>query len=145
MPGFEDEVTRLLTAVVNIMAHGAPPAEVRSFLCGASLAALPKEGGDHRPVAVGETMRHLVGKYLAAVSKEDAQILLEPCQVGVGTRGSCEAAAHVACKRFAKHAGDRRRVLAQIDLVSAFNTVERHALLQSARGFPSLCPWVDWS
>ncbi len=59
-PGMADEVVRHSTALLNLMAQGRAPAEVRSWLCGASLVALPKFGGGHRPVAVGAMWRRLV-------------------------------------------------------------------------------------
>ena len=76
VPGFEDEVLRQLTAVVNLLARGEAPDEVRSFLSGATLAALPKEDGDLRPIAVGEVLRRLVGKCCAENVKEDTREIL---------------------------------------------------------------------
>jgi hypothetical protein len=146
IPGFEDELVRQLTVVVNILVCGEAPAEIRPFLCCVSLAALPKHDGGHRPIAVGEVLRRLVGKCLASTSREDAQSLLEPIQVGVGTSGGCEAVVHVVRKWFRVHADDRHRLMAKIDLANAFNTVERHALLEAVRIFmPGLAPWVDWT
>ncbi len=117
---------------------------MRRFVFCASLAALPKDDGDLRPIAVGEVFRRLASKCLASVSRESARSLLEPSQLGVGSRRACEAIVHVVRKWFNVHAEDHHRVLAQIDLANAFNTVERHALLEAARAFmPSLVPWVD--
>ena len=125
VPGFEDELLRQLSALTNLMARGEAAQDARSAMCGASLAALPKEEGDHRPIAVGEVLRRVVGKTLAEASKEDARSLLEPFQVGVGTGGGCEAVVHVVRKWLGIHVSDRRRVLAKIDLESAFNTLDR--------------------
>ena len=83
VPGFEDEVVRQLRAVVNIWVRGEATEEVRSFLSGASLTALPKEDGDPRPIAVGEVLRRLGGKCCANIVKDDMRQILEPWQVGV--------------------------------------------------------------
>ena len=58
-PGLRDEVRRHLAAIANRMARGEVPSEVRAWLCGASLTAVPKPSGGHRPIAVGEAMRRL--------------------------------------------------------------------------------------
>ena len=89
--------------LTNLMARGEAAQDARSAMCGASLAALPKEEGDHRPIAVGEVLRRVVGKTLAEASKEDARSLLEPFQVGVGTGGGCEAVVHVVRKWLGIH------------------------------------------
>ena len=146
VPGFEDELIRQLTALVNILAKGQAPMDCQPFLCGAGLMALPKEDDSHRPIAVGEVLRRLVGKCLLASVKEDAQELLEPWQVGVGTSGGCEAVVHVCRRWLAQHSDDADRVIAQIDIKNAFNSLDRHEILASCREFfPSLTPWVDWT
>ena len=146
VPGFEDEVIRQLTAVVNILAKGEAPAEVRAFMSGAMLAALPKDDGDLRPIAVGEVLRRLVGKCSADNVKNDMREILEPWQVGVGTPGGCEAVVHAVRHWFLSFWQDTDRVLARIDLSNAFNTIDRQEILASIREFaPSLAPWVDWT
>ena len=47
IPGFEAEVTRQVTGVLNLLLRGEAPPAVRPWLTGASLAALPKP--DVRP------------------------------------------------------------------------------------------------
>ena len=144
VPGMEDELIRQLAALANLLARGDVPPEVRPYLCSASLAALPKEDNSHRPIAVGEVLRRLVSKCLASVVSEEARSLLEPFQVGVGTPGGCEAVVHVARKWLAVHAADPVRIMVQLDLANAFNTLERREILAATRDLlPSLTPWVD--
>ena len=61
----------LLRGVVNLLASGKAPREVSIFLAGGSLTALNKliDGcpSDVRPIAVGEVLRHLIGKCLCAL------------------------------------------------------------------------------
>ena len=57
------------------------------YLAGGSLIALNKnkEGcaPDIRPIAVGETLRRLVGKCMCALLKEKAADFFQPTQFGV--------------------------------------------------------------
>ena len=146
VPGFEDELIRQLSALVNLLARGEAAPDARPFFCGATLVALRKEDATHRPIAVGETLQRLVCKSLAMVAKADARDILEPLQVGVGTPGGVEAVPHVCRKWFAMHSQDQNRVLANLDIENAFNSLNRQESVAATRAlFPSLAPWVDWS
>lgn len=60
-----DEVAVHLTAVVQLLARRRAPLELAPHLAGATLHALPKNNGEAvRPIAVGETLRRLVGQML---------------------------------------------------------------------------------
>lgn len=145
-PGSDDEVGRLLAIVLSMLARGDIPAEVRPLICGASLVALPKRDGGLRPIAVGDTLRRLVGKCLAHSVKEQAQARLEPTQVGVGTPGGAEAVIHVVRDWFRRHSTDPTRVALKIDMENAFNSIDRQAILEAVRAFsPTLVPWADFT
>jgi hypothetical protein len=60
-----DEVSAHLSALCALLAKGEAPAVVAPHLAGASLHALPKKQGGVRPIAVGDTLRRLVGKLLS--------------------------------------------------------------------------------
>ena len=63
------------------------PERQSQLLCGAKLAALPKQdGGGLRPIAVGETLRRVVSKAAAARLGPQLREALEPVQLGVGRR-----------------------------------------------------------
>lgn len=143
--GFEEELLRQLTALANIMARGETSPSARARICGASLTALPKEGGSHRPIVGGEVLRRMVGKCLMSAVAEEARNILEPWQMGCGTAGGCEAVVH-ACRHWLDmHTVDSCRVMAQLDLENAFNSVSPQQVLESCRArIPSLTPWVDW-
>ena len=144
--GLQDEFLRLLTQVINNLSQGEAPQNVRAFLSGASLTAIPKDTGGHRPIAVGETLRRLVSKCMLATVADDAKSRLEPLQVGVGTRLGTEATVHVARQWMCRHSGDAHRVLVKMDLENAFNCVDRQAVLSAVREmFPELAPWVDFT
>lgn len=78
-----DEVVAHLTAVCQLLARGEAPASLAPQLAGASLHALPKPSGGVRPIAVGESLRRLVGKLLRQAVKTDVRSGLWPLQIGV--------------------------------------------------------------
>ena len=131
--GWADEVVRHLTDLVNLLARGEAAVEVQQWLCGASLAALPKPAGDHRPVAVGETLRRLTSKALASMHSDEARIFLEPVQVGVGTKSGCEAIVHSVRQWMVRNKNSTDKVLVKVDLSNAFNCVDRSAVLDAVR------------
>ncbi len=146
IPGCEDELFRVLAVVLSMLARGDVPQEVRPFLCGASLVALPKEDGGLRPIAVGECLRRLVGKCLAHSASAQARERLEPLQVGVGTPGGAEAVIHVVRNWCSRHHADPNRVLLKVDVENAFNSVDRQAILEAVREFSAaLVPWADFT
>ncbi|KAL5478022.1 hypothetical protein EMCRGX_G024897 [Ephydatia muelleri] len=79
-----------LRSVINMLAAGRAPSSVFRFLAGGSLIALNKnkEGcaPDIRPIAVGETLRRLVGKCMCALLKVKAADFFQPLQFGVACR-----------------------------------------------------------
>ena len=81
-----------------------------------TLVALPKPGGGHRPIAVGEVLRRVVGKCLAAEVRDQAWQYLEPRQVGVGTPAGAEAVVHTVRQWVRRHRRDAGRVLVKLDL-----------------------------
>jgi len=83
-----DASTSLLTSsteLVNYLANGHLPTDLRPFLYGAQLHGLCKSNGDLRPIAVGCTYRRLVAKVCLRPFIPRLCNLLLPSQVGVGT------------------------------------------------------------
>lgn len=143
--GWADEVARQATSLTNLLARGQAPLAVQQWLCGASLAALPKKTGGLRPVAVGDTWRRLTAKCLMSVYGNDLREFLEPIQVGVGTKGGCEATVHTVRQWLCRNAVHKNKVLVTMDLSNAFNCIDRSAVLDSIRRVtPELAPWVDF-
>ena len=145
VPGVRDELLRQCAAVINIMAQGKAPSELQPLICGASLHALPKLAGDHRPVACGDTWRRLCAKCLASQVKDAVTEYLFPMQLGVGVRGATEAIVHVLRQWLARSTGVADRVVVTLDIENAFNSVDRSAILSSVRRvLPCLAPWADF-
>ncbi|CAE7525196.1 unnamed protein product, partial [Symbiodinium sp. CCMP2456] len=90
-----DEVIAHLVSLSNLLARGEAPAAVAVHFAGASLHALPKKHGGLRPIAVGETLRRLVGKLLCSAVRVEARRHLWPLQLGVAVPNGAEAAVHV--------------------------------------------------
>ena len=139
-PGRRDKALENLTRLVNSMLKGEVPEEVTPFLCGGRLHAAIKKDGGLRPIAVGDVGRRLVGKLAAAALADRAAALLSPHQLGVGVRGACEAI-HQALREALDKNPDK--AVLQLDLINAFNTVDRATAIQElANNFPEALPWV---
>ena len=138
-----------LRDVVNLLASGNVPSQVSTYLAGGSLTALNKvKPGcppDIRPIAVGETLRRLMGKCLCAVIKDKASELFHPLQFGVACSAGSEKIIHGLRKCIEDHWDDEDFVVLKVDMRNAFNLVSRQAILdECASLFPELLPWVLW-
>ena len=135
-----------LTRLVNLVLGGRVPAAVRSAFYAASLIALRKPDGGIRPIAIGTTYRRLSTKVALRPLCTELGAELRPIQLGFGTPGGCEAAAH-ATRLFAG-ALAQDSVIVKIDMRNAFNCVRRDHFLREVRDrAPSLFPllWQAYS
>ena len=109
------------------------PASVREVLCASSLIPLQKKDGGVRPIAVGDTLRRVVGKFLLRSGAVLAEMdCLRPRQCGVGV---CNAAEMVGMglQRFVQsrhNEGVDDYAVLQVDMRNAFNSVSRDAVLR---------------
>ncbi|CAK9061121.1 unnamed protein product [Durusdinium trenchii] len=143
--GGSEALMTQLTAVVSLLSQGRAPAFVASVLAGAGLVALPKPNGGVRPIAVGEILRRLAGKYLMSLVREDAQSYFWPAQVGVAVPGGAEKAIHTVRAWRRRHWNSPHKVALKLDFSNAFNTVSRAAVLSAvSEHFPSLSRWATW-
>ena len=87
-----------LRLVINIIEAGKAPTSVSQFLAGESLISLNKnkEGfaPDIRPIAMGETLRRLVGKCMCTLLKVKAADFFQPLQFGVVCYAGAEKITH---------------------------------------------------
>ena len=132
-----------LTRFVNLLAAGRIPPSVIPHLCGATLLASRKKNGGHRPIAVGEVLRRLVSKCLAAHTRQTAVSILSPLQLGVGVKGGCEAIVHAIDQAlFPSPDNDRWTLL--LDFSNAFNAINREAMFREfRRRLPGLSAWME--
>jgi hypothetical protein len=141
---WQGEVGRNLAAVVNMMLRGDCPESVRPWVMGAKLAALPKQAGGLRPIAVGETLRRIAGKAMMHCASDAVNQRLKPFQVGVGVKAGAEVLVHVARQWLGRNKGERNKVLVMLDLENAFNSIDRSAIRQGIRRtFPGAASWID--
>jgi len=97
-----------------------------------------------RPIAVGDTLRRLVAKWLLASAQgRNAAAALAPLQTAFAKGSPCEVVAmRVQAQVDALH-GSTGWLLLQVDLKNAFNSIARPAILVALeRLCPSMMPWV---
>lgn len=144
--GSAASVTSSLAQFVKMCLDGQLPPAAASFLCSANLLPLRKPGkpGDVRPVAVGETLRRLVGKYVmrTAVAKSVVEGM-KPWQCGVSIPGACETVANGLQNWVADNQVSPNWMILQVDLRNAFNCIDRQALLdETSKVAPALAAWA---
>ena len=98
-----------------------------------------------RPIAVGEVLRRLTSKCLCSAEREDARRFFGSLQVGVACPLGLEAAIHTVSQYCEWNGSSTLKVVLTIDFHSAFNSLDRNALLTTCmRDFPSFlvlqCP-----
>ena len=135
-----------LTSLVNLAIQGKIPSKVRAAFYAASLTALEKPDGGIRPIAIGSTYRTLATKVALRPLSGELGTQLRPVQLGYGTPGGCEAAAHAT--RYFADSLHKDYVILKIDMRNAFNSVRRDSFLRQVREHaPSLYPlmWQAYS
>ena len=66
------------------------------FFFGVNLIALRNADGGVRPIAIGNTLRHMVAKAVSLLMFNTFGSKLRPIQLGCCTKAGCEAAVHAA-------------------------------------------------
>ena len=140
--------------VVKVLVAGKAPASVSRFIAGARLIVLNKVKvgcpHDFRPIAVGEVIRRLAGKYCMCVYHFERKYhrLLSTLTVWCGLSGrgredhTCTWSSEVV---FEDHWMNEDFVCSKVDMKNAFNLVSRQAILnEGAIYFPELCPRVSY-
>src|SRR5688572_9047112 len=95
-----------------------------------------------RPIAVGLTLRRLVAKMANKHAQAACAPLLQPSQLGVGTKGGCEALIH-ATRLFLSNLTEEKAFV-KLDFANAFNSVRRDAVLEAvARHRPDLVAFTN--
>jgi hypothetical protein len=124
---------------------GHLPEEAAPYFSGARLFGGKKKDGGIRPIAVGNITRRLVSKCFSFALSEKAARLLALFQLGVGVRGGCEALVHtVRALMEDPNTSQDTRCLLQVDLINAFNRVDRATAFREVRRlFPELARWFE--
>ena len=124
-----------LSSFITHILEGRTPLVAQPFFFGATLIALRKKGGGIRPIAVGQTLRHLVAKCAGFRA-------VTPKQLGYGIPRGCEAAAHAArCFLMNMFPGE---LLLKLDFTNAFNSLRCDKILLSVKEHaPDLFHFVE--
>ena len=129
----QSSISSSLRSIVNLLATGSVSNVISKFLAGGNLTALTKDKPgsppDIRPIAVGETLRRLVGKCLCQITKGKASDYFSPHQFGVACPSGAEKIVHGLRSCIEEHQNEHDFVVMKIDLRNAFNLVSRQALL----------------
>jgi hypothetical protein len=118
---------------VRFWVTGGLPTGHAPCWCGATLIPLAKKDNGVRPIAIGETIRRLVGKTLLSTGVAKEQVdRLRPAQVGVGVPNAAESVA-IGVQSVANTLADSTDwVCLQVDWSNAFNSLDRTTLLRAA-------------
>ena len=125
-----EEASRLsqtLDLFASVITSGRVPDSIRPYFFGARLVALSKQKGSIRPIAIGQCLRRAICRAVCIQMREVSTKLLEPYQLGDGSRDGATAAAHAA-RRFLNSGGCG---FVKIDFRNAFNELSRSALLEA--------------
>jgi len=123
-----EDLLAAITEFANLLMNGVCPKSVARILFGGRLMALNKKDGGIRPIAIGYYWRRLVAKCANKATAQKLEAYFSPTQVGVGTKGGCEAAVHAA-RRFLDEMPSQS-VLVKLDFSNAFNSVHREEILR---------------
>ncbi len=107
------------------IARGSLPPRLAAWFASAPLTPLRKRDGGVRPIAVGETLRRLVGKLLMTRVRDRAAAIVLPSQKGVDVRCGADAIVYAARHHARVLGHDRHAGLLQLELSNAFHLIWR--------------------
>jgi hypothetical protein len=122
-----------LVTFARMCAGGQCASEAVPWLCSATLWPLRKNDGGVRPIAVGETLRRLVGKFLLQSAEAQAAVgKMEPAQTAFRKGGPCTCVG-MGIQEAINLLPSEPWVLLQVDLANAYNSLDRVAILSEVR------------
>ena len=135
-----------LTVWVNHLLSGKAHPWLSPWIAGAPLTALRKKDSCVRPIAVGDTFRHLVIKICCSVVRSRLPKFFIPYgQVGVGVQGGLEAAIYAVRCCLQLHSADPDLCLLKVDMRNTFNESCHTTFLRRVRTyFSQLFGWTQW-
>jgi len=113
----------------------------------ARLLPLLKPNGKIRPIAIGEVFYRLIGRVGARKSKEKAELLLAPTQLGIGVSDGIGIAIHTLHGMAEEVLTENSEtVLVAIDIEAAYNNIHRAEVLKTLmEDFPELVRLFMWA
>ena len=134
-----------LGAFVEVACSGKLPQAFAVTMCASNLLAINKKDGGIRPIAIGDTLRRVVGKTLLHTPEVKSQLsTLQPRQCGVGVPYACEMVG-MGVQAIATAHPTGNWVMLQVDMKNAFNNISRVSMLQSGLAkVPATYNWLAW-
>ena len=126
-PDLAETLSRWCTRVAN----ADVPRDVECFLAAARLIPLRKKPTGIRPVAVGETLRRLVGKLVLARAAPTCRNILERHRQMGGSPGGLDMAIHTIGQAARNLGPDEVEI--KVDWTNAFNCIDRALALRLCR------------
>jgi len=132
-----------LLTLVAATSSGRLHPRAAPYLCAARLIPLHKKDGGVRPIAVGDTLRRLVTKWLLVFAQgRNAAAALAPLQTAFEKGSPCEVVAMGVQAQVDALLGSTGWL--HVDLKNAFNSIARPLILEALERFcPSMMLWVQ--
>ena len=132
-----------LAKLMGLANLGSLPQEFGEIICGSNLIPLNKKDGGIRPIAVGDTLRRVMGKAFLRSPKVLSDLeQLQPRQCGVGVRAAAEMVGMGVQRLVDSLDPGGQWAVMQIDVRNAFNCIDRGAIL---KGCAEICPGLyNW-
>ena len=92
-----------------------------------------------RPIGIGETLRHIIGKAICSATRGDIESLCGADQLCGGVKSGIEGAIHAMNEMYSQNCTSDDWGILLVDASNAFNSLNRAALLWNARIFWPRC------
>ena len=133
----------IITNFTNMILSGNIPLEVREWLGGGRLCALPKKDGGIRPICMGSVWRRLASKVICSMMQPKFSTFLAPNQLGVAVKSGSEVLIHQVDLLYRAGKNLKNFVILKIDWKNAFNSIDRQLFLDSIyEHFPEIYNYI---
>ena len=141
-----DDIREGIALMLQDISNGSLPYASKMLLLHGKGLPIEKEKGGIRPIAMGEVLFKLAAVRLLLKNRKNILKALKPHQYGVAVSAGCEK----ACHRAQQLLENPYLMLSglKLDLLNAFNTVDRAAFLTQLAAEPelnSMCRLVWWA
>ena len=94
-----------------------------------------------RPIGIGETLRHVIGKAVCYATRVDVELVCGSDQLCGSVKSGIEGAIHAMTSLFLLHGATSGWGVLLVDASNAFNSLNRVALLWNVRVLWPRCSW----
>ena len=118
-----------LVKLINLSEDGKKAEPLRPLFFGAKLNALTKIDGGLRPIAIGNTLRHIACKCAGSKALFERQNFFGNVQVGCDTKRGAEIAAHSFRNLIGRDDSPKCTVLLKLNFKNVFSLLNRETML----------------